>query len=731
MRRHTWLGLVLLATVSAAWAELPPDAVAPQKHYAEIARRLASHLPRQHLTHNPFGNVISARSWTNYLEVLDFDRSYFVGSDIARWSEQTESLDEALTAGDLEFAYDVFHVFKQRMRDRVAYTEKLLADGFDLERDEAFFWRRRHQPWPADEAAWNEVWRQRIKNEYIREQVSRTLEEEKREEEAKRNAESPDPAVPVGTNLVTTADAEEEKPPPSIEEAILERYRQMLTVFEDSDSEWVLQRYLSAVARAYDPHSDYMSPSTVEDFNIEMKLSLTGIGALLRPEDGTAKIVRLIPGGPADQDKRDIRLQPGDKIIGVGQGDDPLVDVSHWPLYKAVKIIRGPKGSKVVLKVISASDPSGATTRKVDLVRDEVKLEDQAAKWRVEDVDPGDGNPLKLGVINLPTFYANMRVTSRRSPDYRSSAQDIDDLLTKADEEGVSGIVLDLRNNGGGALLEAVRMTGLFIKTGPTVQVKESYRLYPLEDRDPRVSFRGPLVILVNRLSASASEILAAALQDYGRAVVVGDSRTHGKGTVQAIRPLGLDERMGSAKTTSSMFYRITGDSTQLRGVTPDIVISSPYEYLELGEDTLANPMPWDTVGRADYDPVADLRTIVAALREKSEDRRANDPRFEVYNRLLQRVRAVNEKKLMPLQLAARLRMAREERELAELQRDLTPDDTDTEGESRRKDLVMDEGLRILADLTRLQGEAPEVADGSDKKKDLSQLLQRLIRERM
>ena len=481
------------------------------------------------------------------------------------------------------------------------------------------------------------------------------------------------------------------------EEFIKERYAQFLGILEDSDSKWVLQKYLSAFARSYDPHCDYMSPETSEDFDIDMKLSLVGIGAMLRPEDGTAKIVSLVPGGPADSDTSKNHLRPGDKIIGVGQGNEEIVSIRHWPLYKAVRIIRGKKGSKVVLKVIPATDPSGSTTKKVVLIRDEVKLEAREAKSKIKTVDDVDGTAYKLGVIELPAFYADMQ-GRRANPNYKSSSRDISKILREMREKDVDGIVLDLRNNGGGSLIEAVMMTGLFIKSGPTVQVRERRNISILPDNNPTIAYSGPLVVLVNRLSASASEILAAALQDYGRAVIVGDSKTHGKGSVQTILRMNRDASMGKLKVTNALFYRISGGSTQLRGVKPDIVVSSPYDFMEFGEDFLPNPMEWSTIRTAIYSPFGDLTDIIPEVAELSKKRRETDGPFIAYTKLLKRIEVASSEESLSLNLETRRSKATAEKELLDIQNKLMEQGQD---DDEANDIVETEALNILVDLIR------------------------------
>ncbi|MGQ9662926.1 MAG: carboxy terminal-processing peptidase, partial [Kiritimatiellia bacterium] len=410
--------------------------------------------------------------------------------------------------------------------------------------------------------------------------------------------------------------------------------------------------------------------------------------------------------------------------------------ILHWPLEKIVRLIRGKKGTRVVLTVVPASDPTGTTTKRVDLIRDEVKLEEQAAKSETRKILAEDGTTRLVGAISLPTFYANMRVFSTRDSTYRSAAQDVANTLADMRKQGVEGVLLDLRNNGGGSLLEAVRMTGLFIRTGPTVQVQEQSKIRVLPDRDPSVAFDGPLVVLVNRLSASASEIVAGALQDYGRAIIVGDSKTHGKGTVQSIIELGRDNKYGSLKVTTSTYYRICGASTQLRGISPDIVIPSPFDTMRIGEESLPNPIPFVRVAPVVYERWDDLSTIVPILREKSEKRRAADPRFAPYRELLSRMEEIQKSDSLPLDLPSRLKIAQTEKELMELETRLLDEAPDSE-ETKRKgtvDLVLEESLRILADLIALKGKpVPEQASNSagEPRRNIAQDIAEWLRQKL
>ncbi|MBN1556686.1 MAG: carboxy terminal-processing peptidase [Lentisphaerae bacterium] len=677
----------LLFSIALAAFASPTNRVplVPAPRHADAAARFARLFPREHLSRRPLDDAVSRRAWTNYLSQLDYDHVYFLASDTRRFAAWQDRLDDELLVGDLRFPYAVFETFLERVRDRCEYLDDLLETGFDLERPEQYRWKRKQAPWPRNAAERDDLWRRRIKNEYIQRTLARELGSETN-------------ATATATNQQAAADY----PAPSVEDALRQRYEQLLTVLQDNDAEWVLQRYLTAVAQAYDPHSSYMSASTLEDFNIEMKLSLVGIGALLRSEDGAAKIVRLIPGGPADRDTREKRLRPGDKIIAVGQGDAEPVNTLHWPLNKVVRLIRGEKGTRVVLIVVPASDPTDTTTKRVELVRDEVRLEEQAARSDVHTVTAADGSACRIGVVTLPAFYANLQA-SEDDPAYRSAADDVKTILAALQTNAVSGILVDLRNNGGGSLVEAIKMTGLFIETGPVVQVRERYGKRILYDRDPNAAYTGPLAVLVNSLSASASEIVAGALQDYGRAVIVGDSKTHGKGTVQTVRPLGRDRTQGAVKVTTASYFRISGSSTQLKGVSSDIVIPSPFDMMELGEDHLDNPIPWSSDTPAGYTPLADLSGSIAVARRLSQDRRDANPRFDAYRRYLDRIAMLQTNVLVSLVIDKRRELARTEKALSDLQEDLAlqalPGEADGDDQP---DLVLEETLRILADLVPL-----------------------------
>jgi carboxyl-terminal processing protease len=707
--------LVLWGAIQGVAGAVPVTPLAPDAHDGQVAKQVARMLPAVHLRQLELDESLSARAWTNYLNMLDFDHSYLLKSDIAPFAAQASRIGALLRRGDVTLAYDLFHIYRQRVQERVSFVTNMLSHKMDCTLTEEYQWKRKDAPWPRDRAELDDLWRRRVKNEYLSYVVTRELEALSATNPASMgtNALASTRAKPVAVRTegsttnrsATTAvtNGVPELPPQTPEEVVRRRYEQFLVVLQDADSEFVLSRYLGAVANAYDPHSEYMSPARMEDFNIDMSLSVCGIGAQLRAEDGAAKIEDMIPGGPAARDTREIRLRPGDKIIGVGQASGPVESVLHMPLSQTVRKIRGPKDTKVILHILSASDPSGASTRLVDLIRDEVKLEEQAATGRVERVTLADGRVRQLGVVRLPTFYGTMQQRPG-TPGYRSAAQDVMQILGRLNAENVEGLVLDLRNNGGGSLREAVDLAGAFIRSGPVVQVREVRQVHvlPIPDTDPAVAFRRPMVVLINRTSASASEIVAGALQDYGRAVMVGDPQTHGKGSVQTIMPLG-DEKEGQLKVTTANYYRISGISTQLRGVRPDIVIPSVFDTMDLGEDRLPNAMPWTCVSALPYKPVWDLGKWLPTLRSRSAERLARNSRYIAFCQLVQHARELNERTAVPLEKKARTQLALAEREIQKMLSEEIKATDETKG---KDDLLLDESLRILADLVDVSGGA-------------------------
>ena len=728
----------LLPAILLSWSALAleseaPAPLEPEANASHITRTLVQMMPRVHMNHDPFTEALARRTLDNYLRALDFDRSIFLAEDIMALRREASGLHQDLREGDLSLAFKAFRIFRERAADRVAFVMDMLENGIDTDQEQEFVWRRKDAPWAESKEEWDELWRKKVTNEYVGYLVSQRMreleaeeEEAAAEEEAKAEDDAETQAVAEAEDEAETADSDEsdaemaaEAPEEeerslvapqldlSPEDRIRRRYDQFISVLNGHDAEYVQQMFLSAFTRAYDTHSSYLSPRANEDFDINMRLSLTGIGAILTYDEGTAKIERLIEGGPAAMDGR---LQPGDKIIAVGQGDEPPEDILFWPLYRSVRLIRGEIGSTVVLHVIPASDPTGTEVRTIDLVREEIKLEENAAKSLVYEVERDD-RTFKVGIIQLPDFYRDFQGGGR------SSAADVKALLEEMNDEGVDGLILDLRNNGGGSLQDAIEMTGFFIDAGPVVQVRGEGTVRALNDPNRGVVFDKPLVVMVNRQSASASEILAAALQDYGRAVIVGDSKTHGKGSVQSMMPLDRrDDGLGRLKVTTAAFYRVDGRSTQLKGVSPDIEIRSPSDVMEMGEEYLDNVLPWTWVRPARFMPHGDLREINEELRNLSEERLAENEEFQLYQKQVDRLAERVQRRNISLNFEERLAQAKSDRELDRLQERglMLPVENGDEPEEPEngprirpeRDLMLRETLQILADLVVLSHES-------------------------
>ena len=710
-----------LAAVSTA-ASADVGEVRPSKYAGEIGRRISDMLPKYHVSQRRLDDELSCRAWTNLVSFYDFDHSVFLAPDLERLARHERTIDDELAAGDVSFGFEVNRLYVERLRERIDFATNLLARGeWDFSADESYRIRRKDAPWPRTREEADEHWRKRMKNEVLAQILNRELDAE---EEARRQAERPaetNAAEKAEADAAETNAAEKAETPESV---LIKKYRQYATVMTEPDSETVLQYYLDAVTHAYDPHSDYMSPATKEDFDMDMNLTLCGVGAVLQMDDGALKIEEVMDGGPID---RDGRIVEGDRIVGVQQGDGEMEDVMWQPMRKTIRKIRGKKGTRVTLEIIPRSDPSGVSRKRVELVRDEIKLEDQAATGHVERVTM-DGREYREGYIYLPGFYGTM---DRRpnDPGYRSAALDVARLIADFNAADAEGLILDLRGNGGGSLREAVFLSALFVPQGPVVRIRDVRNIgdLPIPPGNP-VAFRRPVVVMTDRASASASEIVAGHLQDSCRAVVVGDGRTHGKGTVQTVLGMG-PERYGSAKLTTARFYRINGRSTQIEGVAADIRLPSVLDSLDVGEDKLTYALPFSRILPADYLPCWNLNRHVDALRRLSEARTAADERFAAHLGNVRGMKAIMDREEVPLGREARKRMMAADRALNESVDDdgdgEDGDDGEEDGKKRKKsrrrrngprenDVVLEEAYRILADLIRLNAgaEIPQPARG-------------------
>jgi carboxyl-terminal processing protease len=603
------LSLLALAGLSPVFAK-PPRAPVVDDHVtaANLVRVTTKLLEQSQFSHHPLNRELARKWLERYLDALDSRHSLFLDSDVEEFSTYLPTMAEVtLDAGKTSIPHRIFARYLERMEQQTSLmTGALKTDSFTFAGHDRYRLDWDRSPRPRDLAAAQSLWRQQLRAEYLQEKLG----------DRKR---------------------------PDIVKLLTRRHTQQLKTMRGLRSEEIMETYLDSLAHVYDPHSNYLGHEEMESMSIAMNLSLVGIGASLQTVDGYCTVRELIPGGPG---ARSGKLKPGDRIIAVAQGKGEPVDVVDIPLTRTVQMIRGKKGTAVTLTILPASASEGAPTRTLTLIRDVIKLEDQAAQASIVEFPRPDGGTTRLGIVDLPSFYAD--IGTRGAGGQRSSADDVRRLLGKLNAEHVRGLVFDLRRNGGGALEESIRLTGLFIRKGPVVQTRDLQGRVEVEaDEDPAVQYDGPMIVLTSRFSASASEILAGALQDYGRAVLVGDTATFGKGTVQSIVPLAplLDDadlayayQPGALLVTIRKFYRPSGASTQLRGVIPDIVLPSLSDLADVSESSLPDPLPWDAVEPAPYESVGQVRPYLAALRAASAARVKKERGFAVLAQAIARV---------------------------------------------------------------------------------------------
>ena len=601
--------LAVLAVVATAVPAAEPPRAAPAIPVAggapkpgpndrAITLAVRNFLEKEHYLSRPIDDEVARRWFKGFLEALDPMKVYFLQSDVDAFLQKRDSLDDLVKRGDVSFAYEVLARFLQRVDSRLPLIENLLQTPQDFTTDESIVIDRDATTWARNEAEAEDLWRRRIKYDLLVQKMEKTSEAEAKEK-------------------------------------LLRRYRSFAKRMHQMTADELLETYLSALTASLDPHTSFMSPGTLENFEIQMRLQLDGIGASLKGEDGHTTVAEVVPGGAAD---RDGRLKAKDRIVGVGQGTDGEVeDVVDLNLNEVVKKVRGKRGTVVRLKVI----PVGETAPKIyDIVRDKIELKDAEARGEViEHGKKADGTPYRFGVINLPSFYMDMDAARQGQAEYKSTTRDCRRLLDDFRQKGVDCVVLDLRNNGGGSLPEAISLTGLFIDRGPVVQVKKkdkSVEVY--DDTEPGVSWSGPMVVLTNKFSASASEIVAGAIQDYGRGLLIGDNATHGKGTVQSLLDLGrqLFQRfdnapsLGAIKITMQQFYRPSGASTQLEGVKSDVELPSITTHLPVGESDLDYAVAFDRLPAAGFQATGRVsEPMLAALRRQSQARVATHDEFK------------------------------------------------------------------------------------------------------
>ncbi len=586
----------------------PPAPLKPQPQDKNVAYITARLLEEYHYSQHPFDTEISQKFFDAYLDAYDSQHMCFLQSDVDEFSHYRTNLD-VLTLGsqgaDVTPAYKIFNRFLERLQQRVTYDRELLKnDNFKFNSDERVQVDRKDAPYPKNMEEAKRLWRRQVMYDFLREKLDRE--------------DSPGAALSE-----TNFDA--------ITQLLDHRYERDLRYFSEWDSGDVLQSYLDALTHAYDPHSDYLNDEHAQDFSISMSLALCGIGAELTSDDGYCKIASLVPGGPAYKSNQ---LKPDDKIIAVAQSNQPPTDVVDTELPKIVQLIRGKKGTEVRLTIIPADDPK--SHRIVTLIRDEINLRDEEAKAMLIEKPDGNGSTERLGIIDVPSFYAPVNLGGNSAQTTNYISDDVAALVNKLVKEKAGGIILDMRSNPGGSLEEAIQFVGLFATNGPVVQIRspDGPPAVGGNDQSPDI-YNGPLLVLVNRFSASASEIVAAALQDYGRAVIVGDTSSFGKGTVQNLMPLrpfvweGMTNDPGTVKITIRKFYRINGASTQLKGVIPNIILPDVLSYSdEIGEASLPNALPWDTIAATNYTPMNFVQPYLATLSEDSQARVATNDDF-------------------------------------------------------------------------------------------------------
>ncbi|WP_395374058.1 carboxy terminal-processing peptidase [Marinicella sp. W31] len=712
LKKITLLSLILISNLLQAKISLVNELKPLPKHKKE-SQLIVTLMEQFNYKDSKLNDELSSKILDNYVETLDPNKMYFLSSDILAFDKIQYALDEAIKEGQIEPAYKIYNLYNQRVQERAQFALALLEKPFDFNLSEDYAWDREEQPWAMNNQELDELWRKRVKNDYL------------------------------GLKLTEKADDE-------IIKTLTKRYQLFSKRAKEAKSEDVFQYFINSYVSLVEPHTGYLAPRTSENFDINMSLSLEGIGAVLG-EDGEYTIINsIVKGGPADMQGE---LKKGDKLLALGQGDEgPLEDVIGWRLDDVVQKVRGEKGSTIRMLIRHKDDPPGAKPTQVNIVRDKVKLEQQAAQYKIIKVNGKDGEQ-KIGVIDLPTFYLDFDGLQSGDPDYRSTTKDVKKILNALREEKVDGLIVDLRNNGGGSLYEAEQLTGLFIEQGPIVQTKTSLgKVSVKSDRNPNIYWDGPMVVMVNRLSASASEIFAAALQDYGRAVIVGE-QTFGKGTVQNMMPLNnysndKENKLGQLKMTIAQFFRINGGSTQNRGVIPDIQFPLAPGLENYGESTYENALPWTTIKPSRFDMFEDLSDEIPYLSSRFKEREKVNFEFEFLKREMELYEQEKDDKTVSLSLEERKRKTddrknrekqRKERRLAMLennQNDLIAsidvlfdsaeleakaeeptDDEAEEGDEEEEfvDYKLHETARILGDFIKLNSKKMMAAAGSDK----------------
>ena len=626
-RRINWLAGLGLALVS--WPALSNNAALdqesflfPEPRHEKIGEIVTQFVQQQHYNHVAVDDELSSRVLDLFIEGLDSNRMYLLKGDIEYFETYRYELDDLVKSKPLDPVFEMYQVYQTRVRERLTFALEQLEAEPDFTQDESYQFDRSEEPWVESSAELDDIWRQRVKNDAL----NLALEDESWEK---------------------------------IQEVLGKRYRGYIKRLNQLNNDDVFERFMNTFAHALDPHSSYLSPRNSEEYRIQMSLSYFGIGASLQTDEDFVKIAGIIPGGPAAMDGS---LKAEDRITGVAQGaDGEVVDVIGWRLDDVVDLIRGPAKSVVRLEIIPANALPGSPKKFIDLTRGQVKLEEQAAKSEIVKIQR-DGREWSIGVIDVPSFYRDYRALSNGDKDYKSTTKDVRRLVTELEKEGIDGLVVDLRGNGGGHLTEATALSGLFIDNGPVVQLRNANgRISRLDDPDPvpRVAYSGPLAVLVDRYSASASEIFSAAIQDYARGVIIGQ-QTFGKGTVQNLYSLDQyirsedDEGFGQLTLTIGKYYRVTGESTQHRGVDPDIALPSHINAELIGESVRDSALPWDTVQTTRFRAGKPLESMIESLTVSHTERSKDDPNFQFQLETIRAAEEIRAQKTVSLNMESR-----------------------------------------------------------------------------
>jgi len=607
---------------AAPAAAATPTVLAPTEQENYVARRVADIISHEHYRRAPLDDHLSSLILDRYLDAIDGSRSYFYASDIAEFEKYRYELDDAIKTGDVEPAFVIFRRYQQRSRERMAYASELLNKKPDFDIDESFNFDREKEPWPANATEMNELWRKRVKNDAL--------------------------------SLVTAG-----KQWPEVVDVLRKRYEHVAKRMDQSKPDDVFEAFMNAFVLSLDPHSNYFSARNSEEYNIQMSLSYEGIGASLQLTDDYVTVIDVIPGGPAATSGPPAKIAANDRITAVGEGKSgELTDVIGWRLDDVVQKIRGPGGTTVRLQILPAGAAPGSVPKVVEFTRNKVSLEAQASHKALRTV-VRNGKEVKVGIITVPSFYQDYDASRAGAKDYRSTTRDVQRLISELRKDGAEVLIMDLRANGGGYLPEAESLTGLFIDRGPVVQLRDTTGHIEVDDDpNPAIFYSGPMLVLVDRFSASASEIFAGAIQDYGRGLIVGQ-QTYGKGTVQNAHPLnytifGRKPELGQLNVTIGKYYRITGESTQDRGVTPDIALPSLIDANEVGESTRDRALPWDHIEPASFHVEGDLKSLTASLEKLHTDRTAGSADFKYLREDIAALDAMRSQKTLSLNLNTR-----------------------------------------------------------------------------